>query len=414
MFNFPAGAAIGDVYPETPTGSEPQYMWDGEKWVGLKEAAAPGGGGASVSTEDSPPLGPADGDLWWKSDTGTMYVAYDDGTSIQWVSTATAGGGFVSKSGDEMAGPLKIAADGTEVAQLTLSGGGTARWIQGNNNNDLPRWAISMPGENGDFILDLADDNGVWAWSPLRINHTTQAVTLQGSLDSQGSIYANGSVVGSRATANSNAHFALLNSAGAVKSYLYWEHTQNLIIWSHQDYNINLSIGSDGVHLNASDFWAGAGIKCKQGMNGGYGANRFDAWYNPADGNTQWWIDATYMGVLAYGSDYRIKKDVQPLGSTWDQVKALRPISYSHKDYFSPIPVVEQGEVEPHPLVVNDDKTRWGFLAHELQETLIEDAASGVKDQADCLQSPNPWTIIAALTKTVQEMQTRIEALEAR
>jgi hypothetical protein len=48
-----------------------------------------------------------------------------------------------------------------------------------------------------------------------------------------------------------------------------------------------------------------------------------------------------------------------------------------------------------------------------LQETLTPSAASGVKDGPN-LQSPNPWTIIAALTRTVQEMQARIEALEAK
>jgi hypothetical protein len=64
-------------------------------------------------------------------------------------------------------------------------------------------------------------------------------------------------------------------------------------------------------------------------------------------------------------------------------------------------------------LVKADNIERWGFVAHELQETLVESAASGVKDQADTIQSPNPWTVIASLTKALQEAMERIEALEA-
>jgi Chaperone of endosialidase len=415
MFNFPNAPAQGEKYPATLTGNEAQYMWDGEKWVGMKEAAAPGGGGASVSTEDDPPLGPSDGDLWWESDTGKLFVAYEDGTSTQWVGIEGGGGGagdFLPIQGGELQGPLKITSAQTQVGQLTI-GGGDLSWIQGNATSGLPRWGISFPSTDGDFIVDLADDNGVWSWSPLRISYTTQAATFAGSLNA-GTIISKTGLFNSQAALNANAHVSLTDWNGTVRSYFYWEHTSDVVIVQHQSAGINLSIATDGVHItNTADFWAGNGIKCRQGMSGAFGPNRFDAWYDTA-GTTQWWIDATYMGTLTTASDYRIKKDVQPLASMWDKVKALKPVSYTHKEYFSPLPVVEQGDAEPRPLVVASDKERWGFIAHELQETLIEDAATGVKDQADCLQSPNPWTIIATLTKALQEAMTRIEALEAR
>jgi hypothetical protein len=44
---------------------------------------------------------------------------------------------------------------------------------------------------------------------------------------------------------------------------------------------------------------------------------------------------------------------------------------------------------------------------------LIADAATGVKDDENRIQSPNPWTVIAVLTKALQEAMARIEALEA-
>jgi hypothetical protein len=60
-----------------------------------------------------------------------------------------------------------------------------------------------------------------------------------------------------------------------------------------------------------------------------------------------------------------------------------------------------------------DDIERWGFVAHELQATLVPSASTGVKDSPDTIQSPNPWTVIAALTRALQEAMSRIEALEA-
>ena len=42
-------------------------------------------GGATVTTDDSAPGSPSDGDLWWKSDEGRLKVYYADGSSNQWV-----------------------------------------------------------------------------------------------------------------------------------------------------------------------------------------------------------------------------------------------------------------------------------------------------------------------------------------
>jgi hypothetical protein len=52
---------------------------------------ASGGGGASVTTSDGAPVDPEDGDLWYETDTGSMFVYYDDGASQQWVEVGTAG-----------------------------------------------------------------------------------------------------------------------------------------------------------------------------------------------------------------------------------------------------------------------------------------------------------------------------------
>jgi hypothetical protein len=42
-------------------------------------------GGQVMYIGDGPPASPVVGQTWWESDTGNMFVYYDDGTSVQWV-----------------------------------------------------------------------------------------------------------------------------------------------------------------------------------------------------------------------------------------------------------------------------------------------------------------------------------------
>jgi hypothetical protein len=51
-------------------------------YVDTKVAAA---GGSSLTISDTPPVGKPAGSLWWESDTGLLYVLYDDGNTVQWV-----------------------------------------------------------------------------------------------------------------------------------------------------------------------------------------------------------------------------------------------------------------------------------------------------------------------------------------
>ena len=49
-------------------------------------SSATGGGGATVTIDETPPTGPAVGDLWWKSDEGRLKVYYSDADgTLQWV-----------------------------------------------------------------------------------------------------------------------------------------------------------------------------------------------------------------------------------------------------------------------------------------------------------------------------------------
>jgi hypothetical protein len=133
--DFPAGPTNGQEF--TPPGSGIIWTWDGIKWtagvgssVGYLPLAGgtltgpvnststfelidapnfilgggvsgdalttdglgglswgPISGGATIS--DTPPLAPEEGDLWWDSLGGQLYVWFNDGNSAQWVAAAS-------------------------------------------------------------------------------------------------------------------------------------------------------------------------------------------------------------------------------------------------------------------------------------------------------------------------------------
>ena len=76
-FDFPNSPSVGSTY----TAGGVTYRWDGQAWMGGPIASA----GTKVSMLQTPPASPAPGDLWWETDTGNLFVYYDDGSSSQWV-----------------------------------------------------------------------------------------------------------------------------------------------------------------------------------------------------------------------------------------------------------------------------------------------------------------------------------------
>jgi hypothetical protein len=79
----PTGASEGDGWFKSDTGS--LFVYYGTAWVEV----GGGGGGASVTVSDTAPATAAEGDLWFKSDTGVLAVYY--GTA--WVEIGGGGSG---------------------------------------------------------------------------------------------------------------------------------------------------------------------------------------------------------------------------------------------------------------------------------------------------------------------------------
>jgi hypothetical protein len=264
----------------------------------------------------------------------------------------TAGGARVAKIGDTMTGALTIAyADATNGANLSINPtGGVGQGVIYFKNNGVNRWAIQAVVPAQETGSNVGSDFTIFNYSDAGAA-ITSAFTIKRSTNV--------------ATFNGN----IFTAAGVA-----------------------------------------SGFGCKAGDSNALGANHFNFYWT---GSLVGYVDATALGAVTFSSDYRIKKDVIDLPGMWETVKALRPIKYTHKD-FTPPSGAERAAETGMPFFPADDIERWGFIAHELQETMIPSAATGVKDADNAIQSPNPLAIIAALTKALQEAMARIEALEAR
>lgn len=90
-----------------------QYDSTSSRWRVIGGVGSSGGGGAAVTVADTAPGSPADGDLWYDTDSGGFFVYFDDGTSSQW---AEVGG--LSAIADGSIANAKLA----DVATSTLKG----------------------------------------------------------------------------------------------------------------------------------------------------------------------------------------------------------------------------------------------------------------------------------------------------
>lgn len=189
---FPAGTT-----GERPTGANGmiRYNTTDSQFEGYAGGAwgaiAGGGGGGGVTNSDTAPGSPADGDLWYKTDTLVLYVYYDDGSSAQWVSV----GGGEPENG---------------FAQIT----GTPV------NNQLAVWTSdnSIEGE-ANLVFDTIDDRlGIGTSTPgdaIHILNTDAAIRLEDS-DAPNNGYAilrtnaNGSLVFAADAANNEVSSTII------------------------------------------------------------------------------------------------------------------------------------------------------------------------------------------------------------
>ena len=313
-----------------------------------------------------------------------------DGAELSWASQ-----GFGSWNIDNVSGTMRFF-QGSTVAMTLPDGGGSVNVVAA-----LTAGSISASGNinSSGSIGAAANVNGNNVTAGAGGFSTTGPLTISGA----------SSLQGVTATA---INATTLNTTGNIGTTASLFASGNLYLSGGNVY-LNHGINNRGLRLNGDDsvdvfgpgtisirpdarVRVGRGILSRSGYSGVDGTVSYTLDF--ASGAFYLKADDTGLGFISVTSDYRVKKDIIDLASTWDAVKTLRPITYTQAAY---------GE-----LFQADDIERWGFIAHELQDTLIHSAATANKDDPDHIQSPNPWPVIAALTKALQEAMARIEALE--
>ena len=104
-FNFPdtTGAPTDGSFTYAPNGPDGiTYAWNGTTWQIVGGGGGGGGGGASIDVGETPPDPASEGDLWWNTNDGRLYVYYvQNSGQAQWVEASPdAGfdGGVVNSS----------------------------------------------------------------------------------------------------------------------------------------------------------------------------------------------------------------------------------------------------------------------------------------------------------------------------
>lgn len=97
-FDFPSSPAEGQIF-NAPGG--PSYVFNTPVWKAV-------GQGQIAIISDTPPPSPANGALWYESDSGILFIWYNDGNSSQWVQVG----------GIQAGAPVPPAADNAEYVMV--------------------------------------------------------------------------------------------------------------------------------------------------------------------------------------------------------------------------------------------------------------------------------------------------------
>ena len=172
MLDFPNAPTLNQKFPAPPTAGLPVYTWDGEKWTTIAGSPGSVGGSSQVYIGDTAPVGVADNSLWWESDTGLLYVRFNDGNSTAWVQIAISPmmdySTVVLKAGDTMTGLLTLSGDPATALQAV-----TKRYVDAAAvlvRNHIAGLTISMPGGTGAFSVasgtgePTAPTSRCWRW----------------------------------------------------------------------------------------------------------------------------------------------------------------------------------------------------------------------------------------------------------
>ena len=161
-----------------------------------------GGNGASVTTSDTAPTSPSDGDLWWQSDTGYLKIYYNDGDSNQWVDASPGGNGSGGGGGGISLSSLSVTSNSVGTAALTYN---NANGVFSYTPPDLSAYLTSLGDAAGVTTAKITNWDTAYGWG----NHANS-----GYLTSYTEVDTLDSVTGRGATTTNNIGVGNLTVSG--------------------------------------------------------------------------------------------------------------------------------------------------------------------------------------------------------
>jgi hypothetical protein len=237
-----SGLSVRIVYTTTGnTWTWIQYFPNDPETRYLKEA---------VTTSDTAPVSPSDGDLWYDSVGGRTYVYYDDGDTSQWVDTSPQGSGVsdaisegntsaeVIDTGSD--GRFVVTTEGSERLRIDSSGNvgvGTTTVNNGvlhvKSNGISSQSGLAVEASANDSFLSITNNgsthklaatyNSTGSYQPISfdINGEKARIDTSGRL-LVGTSTAYGEYNGSNADWNGGAYFSQLSGYGTAH-FTDWE-----------------------------------------------------------------------------------------------------------------------------------------------------------------------------------------------
>ena len=153
-----------------------------------------GGGGASIEVSDSAPTTPEAGTIWFKSDTGRLFVYVNDGDSSQWIQPSTpvpnistfqnvtikdsdsativadvANDTLTFEEGDGIELVINSSTNTLKISSTTSGGGGGA---------DLDAFSVLTQAASGGGELTYNSSTGEFSYTPPNISGLAESDTL--------------------------------------------------------------------------------------------------------------------------------------------------------------------------------------------------------------------------------------------
>jgi hypothetical protein len=103
-------------------------------------------------------------------------------------------------------------------------------------------------------------------------------------------------------------------------------------------------------------------------------------------------------GAYVNGSDSALKYNIQPLESSLNIVKQMKPVTFEYKPFYS-----------------KDTTTQTGFIAQDLQQLLADKIyQKGIVKEGGAYLGVAYENIIPLLVKSIQELEAQIQALKTQ